>query len=179
MNWIRLINYGPLYGGANAGILAYTILFSGEAPDMDQGEMASTLIKLRDAGGRKSVNLTGKFPSNDSYMYTFCRALKDSGYQIVAHSNGQIYHSWFTLVDWLVVENAGEPWVVFKCKELLFFWDGVSPLPEVTPELETTQFILRAADTVESSLVLNTLSKAGLHWRLYVKPEEIIGRRLL
>ena len=178
MSWIRSISYGPLYGGVNAGILAYTILLSGEAPDMEKGEMASSLIQLRDAGGRKAVNLTGKFPLNDSYMYTFCRALRDSGYQIIAHSNGQMYHSWFTLVDWLVVENAGEPWVVFKCQEFLFFWNGSDPLPEVTPELEATQFVLRAGEDVAPEVVLRTLSKAGIRWRLYVKPETTLSKRL-
>ena len=177
--WIKNINYGPLYGGVNSGILAYTIIFTGENPDMDKGEMASSLITLRDNNGRKTVNLTGRYPSNDSFMYTFCRALKDSGYQIGAHSNGQIYHSWFTLVDWLVVENAGEPWVVFKCNELLFFWDGEASLPSVTPELETTQFTLKPSSDITSEVIVKTLSEAGPNWRLYIEPEERISKRIL
>lgn len=181
MHWIHSINYGPLHGGPNSGILAYTIRLSGEAPDMEKGEMAETLIKIRDAGGRKAVNLTGRYPSNDSYMYTFCRALKDSGYQISAHSNGQLYHSWFTLVDWLVVENAGEPWVVFKCHELLYFWDGVGSLPEVTPELEATQFVLKPSGDISPEKVLACLSEGGMRWRLYITPEEsaVISQRIL
>ena len=180
MNWIRSITYGPLYGGANAGVLSFTVQFNGHDPDMDKSEMAETVIKLRSYGGRKVVNLLGVFPGNDSYMYTFCRALRDSGFKIIAHSKGQIYHSWFTLVDWLVVENSGEPWMVFKCSEVIFTWDGEAAFPEVTPELQTTQFVLRPdALTDPDRQILTALNRAGEAWRLFVEPEHRIIQKVL
>lgn len=174
MSWLESITYGPVWGGRNSGLLAFTIDFSGEEPD-EHGEVAETLLMVRGfpAPAPKWLHLRGKFPSQEIWLHSFCKAARDSSFWIFAESDGQLWRPWFIpeCVNWLIVNNDSRPWMQFRCNELRFHWDGESDPPAAAPELQLTQFVLIPPEGTPSERILEFLRKAKGSWSVALRPK--------
>jgi hypothetical protein len=171
--WVSSISYGPIFGGRNAGLLAFVLDFTGDPPA--EGEAAETLLKIRSfkAADYKWLYLRGKFPKEEIWLHSFCKAARDSGFWIFVETDGQLWRPWFGIdcVNHLIVINDGRPWMQFRCQELRFLWDGEAAPPEPIPELQTTQYVLVPPEGVSAEKVLEFLRKAKGSWSLSLRPK--------
>lgn len=184
IRWVSAVSYGPLYGGRNAGLLAFTVDFSGAEPDSASGEMAETLMLLRNykSAEPRWLYLRGAFPTNELFLHSFCKAARDSGFWTFVETDGQLWRPWFTpdLVNHLIVVNDGRPWMQFRCQEFRLHWDGETPPPsEVPPELATTQFVLVPMPGVALEKTLDFLRRAKGVWSLALWPKNAFRINLL
>jgi len=175
LGWINSISYGPLYGGRNSGLLAFTLTFSGESPDVEHCEAAETLLTIKSypAAIPKWLYLRGRFPQEDVWLHSFCRAARDSGFWTFIESDGQLWRPFFIpeCTNWLIVVTDGRPWMGFKCHELRFVWDGEAPPPDVPPELALTQFVLVPPEGTPAEKILDFLRKAKGSWSVALRPK--------
>ena len=170
MNWINSIKFGTLNSGVNSGMLSFIIDFNGLEADMEKDEITEALILIRNfkVGVNKRVYLKGWY-GPEPQMLTFCKALKDTGFEILAECNGQIYHSWFAHVNWLIVNIDEKPWPMFQCSELRYYWDDASyGEPEWSPELKSTLFELAPSKGITALQTIKFITQSTKSWRLLI-----------
>ena len=188
MNWIESITYGPLNGGMNHGVLAFTVNITPNEPVAGADEIADAIMLIRKfpTGTNKVVRVTGKFaPKNDINMLTLLTSLKNSGYLIIAETDGILFHQWFTFplsiegkmaptIDWLVVTLNKPVWPGFKVHELRYVLSGYDQVEPVLPkEVGGMQLYLIPPlnDAIEKSL--SWIAKTDHKWRIFLSsPDE-------
>ena len=137
MTWLDGIVYGPIDAGPNTGLLAFHLYFNGLVPK--EGDLVETITAIRNypIGVAKHIYMRGFYPVEaEPYFVTLVKALKDSGYKIVAECDGQIYHTWFTMVDYLIVSLEESVWPAFACNEfrLNIPKEGLDDVPQLPPK---------------------------------------------
>lgn len=116
---ISAITFTPVRGGPQEGICTVWVMF-GEGTPIPPSEVVRRIIEFTGSSQLKHVTIGGDFASEDNdLMFAFVKALRDFGFGVRVHSDGQSFPPWFTLVTWLVVStDPTTPWLRFACHEL-------------------------------------------------------------
>ena len=163
--FITGISYGTLFGGRWTGALSFNVDFNGSAAV--GGELSEAIIKIRTApqGKLKFICLTGTYTqANELDIYTFVKALRDSGYIVMAISDGQHHHSWFTLLNYLVVEIGDELWPGFACNELRYKFSATSSGEEPIAPAEIGARYVIPQNGVAQQRIFDFVHKAKNQW---------------
>ena len=180
-------------------MLAFTITTTLALPLTEDNEIAEAILKIRsfDSGANKVVRVVGEFnPVNDINVLTLLTSLKNSGYLIIAETDGGLFHQWFTFpinvnnkitgtVDWLIVSlHAGEIWPGFQVNELRYVLDDYDNDEPILPEriegvmLFLSTFNIPLTD-VEFTKTLDWIKRTKHKWQLWLSSNEIFSTSVL
>ncbi len=113
------ICYTRIKAGPNIGVPVFQINFKEQPNELGRVcEIVKEILNFN-TGRNKNVYLKGPFPQCEEEILTLVKTLKDHNYKIIALTNGERFYTWFSLVDWLIVETSTNGrWTGFKCNEL-------------------------------------------------------------
>lgn len=174
-NLILSLEFGKILGGANSGLPAFTLYFTGLPGG--PGDMANALFELQQHEGAfcKTVLLTGEFTEeNDDDVQVLIASLKNYGWSILVDTDPLTYRPWFTRpvrvggvllpgVDWLTVKMEKDSrWAPFWCNEFIYFIESEKAEPILPNDPNNA---IRYYIDGEEKIVWDFLKRSEKKWR--------------
>ena len=170
MQGIKKVTFGQYPDTIGYGVIGYRVLASGEP--LDIGTIADLILCLKDKRIKtlQNVSLEGFDGEdiNEQIMYTLCQTLKDWQYRIRIVSDGTLYHAWYKLADFLVVDiHDRMAWGRFKGNQIVFPLTADDLREPDLPALDANTALFFKPEKLTNEDMYTFLRRATHAWNMY------------